>query len=732
MTVKATDLFGRVAGPVMVGSVPFGTATETMPVSIAGDTGFRARTVKVEGTTAVVGSWAPYSPESGNIVVYDVSGPTPVERRVIAVNNPIRDFELVNGWLYIASHLFSTIDLNTSGSTLNHAQDRNGTDQAVAVANGFAYTAENFNSDGRIHVWDVSNRAAPRFLATHITASSGNTIYTDLIAYGDHYLLGISNGASGRDLTVIDRRDPDNLRRVGELQIPEITAFRGRLIGTTLYLAGQEGGVATVDVSNPAAPQMISSMDTPGLAFGIDAAGSTVIVADRGAGVTFFDNTTGSLVYTGTHATGGDAWDVALGNGHLYVATSAALTTVRNVVAPPRIDTNLIAVARDGTVTGTAGAITGQAPLQVQVQNAITAAAVTVPVSGDGSFTALVPAAPGQLLIVRASDGAARLAGPVNAGHVPFGTATETTRIAVSDDANFRARSLKIEGNTAVVGSWAPYNPESSRLVVFDLSGASPVESRVVTAPSSVRDFEIAGGWLYIASDRLSTIDLSAAGSTINHALDRSGTDQAVTVANGFAYTAENFNSDGRIHVWDVTNPATPQFLSTQITASSGNTIYTDLIPLGTQHLIGISSGASGRDVTIIDRSNPAALVRVGELQVLEIVAFRGRLSGTTLFLAGQEGGVAMIDVSNPASPQKISVLDTPGLAFGVETSGSTVIVADRGAGLAFLNTASGALTLIGSHVTNGDAWDVLLRGDDALVATSIGLTVVKQARPLE
>jgi hypothetical protein len=284
---------------------------------------------------------------------------------------------------------------------------------------------------------------------------------------------------------------------------------------------------------------------------------------------------------------------------------------------------------------------------------------------------------------------------------------------------------VKAAGTFAVVGSYAPYQPESPRLVVYDIAGASPVESRVIATPTSVRDFEVSAGWLYVAGGELYTIDLNAAGSAVNVAPHRDGSQQAVSVANGFAFTAENNNSDGRIHVWNVSNPASPQFLATHVTAIA-NTIYTDLIPLGADYLIGISNGASGRDVTIISRQNPNALQRVGDLAIPEIVGFRGRLSGSTLFVAGQEGGVAMIDVSTPASPQKISVLDTPGLAFGVETIGSTVIAADRGAGLAFLNSASGVLTPIGSHVTNGDAWDVVLHGGDLYVATSTGLTVVR------
>src|SRR5205823_5613553 len=159
------------------------------------------------------------------------------------------------------------------------------------------------------------------------------------------------------------------LKMIGRLQIPQIIGFRGKLVGSTLYVAGREGGVATVNLTNPASPQLVSVLDTPGQAFGIDVSGTTAMVADRSVGVSFLDNATGTLRLTGTQAVGGDAWDVALGGANLYIADESGLAVIENVVAPPRIVTSLLSISADATVTGLAGAVTGLGTLTVEVKN---------------------------------------------------------------------------------------------------------------------------------------------------------------------------------------------------------------------------------------------------------------------------------------------------------------------------------------------------------------------------
>src|SRR6185369_12884276 len=86
-TLKVTDDAGRVAGPVTIGTMPFGTATAIVPVVNPGsDTLWRARIVRTEGNNMVLASFpADGAGNSDKIVLFDISNPAaPVLKRVIA------------------------------------------------------------------------------------------------------------------------------------------------------------------------------------------------------------------------------------------------------------------------------------------------------------------------------------------------------------------------------------------------------------------------------------------------------------------------------------------------------------------------------------------------------------------------------------------------------------------------------------------------------------------------
>ena len=57
-------------------------------------------------------------------------------------------------------------------------------------------------------------------------------------------------------------------------------------------------------------------------------------------------------------------------------------------------------------------------------------------------------------------------------------------------------------------------------------------------------------------------------------------------------------------------------------------------------------------------------------------------VSGTVAYVANDESGIQIIDVSNPSAPVLLSVFDTSGEAWGVSVSDSLAYVADRGGGL--------------------------------------------------
>src|SRR5207237_9914609 len=190
----------------------------------------------------------------------------------------ILDVVVLNGWAYIAGDRFGTINLDVANSSMNFTADQCGQENAVTVSGGYAYTAApGCAHNGTIYVYDVPNPAAPRSLGGQPVATGiGSHDFSDLELLGSDYLIGISPSASGRDVVIIDRRDVNALKKVGELQIAGIDSFRAKVVGSTLYVAGGDGGVAIVSVAQATAPQLLSVVNTPGGARGGGGVGTTL------------------------------------------------------------------------------------------------------------------------------------------------------------------------------------------------------------------------------------------------------------------------------------------------------------------------------------------------------------------------------------------------------------------------------------------------------------------------
>jgi hypothetical protein len=173
----------------------------------------------------------------------------------------------------------------------------------------------------------------------------------------------------------------------------------------------------------------------------------------------------------------------------------------------------------------------------------------------------------------------------------------------------------------------------------------------------------------------------------------------------------------------------TPQSCSTTL----NGVVYRSIIPLGTQYLIAISPdkpAGVGHDVTVIDRSNLNGLLKVAELDIPNFDAFSGVLDGSTLYLAGGDAGVAVVNVTNPASPVWKGTADTPGIARSIAvTSPTEIVVADAGGpGLTFLDTSDRMHPIVlGSQPLQGSPIDVKVVGSRIYVATETRSYVVNR-----
>jgi hypothetical protein len=359
--------------------------------------------------------------------------------------------------------------------------------------------------------------------------------------------------------------------------------------------------------------------------------------------------------------------------------------------------------------------VRGIVPVTVRVTDTVTSAtSPVVTVGANGSFTAIVTALPGHPLTITATDAAGRT-NTRSLGGTYGATSTALANQSVVD-VNFRARRVSTNGTVTLTTGGSIWNsgvPATSKLLVYRTPDLSTTPQIITTGNGAVYDAVISGGTIYMSGDRFGTINLSDATNTTHLANDQPGSEGAIAVAGGYAFSAElAYYNDGRIHIYNVGNPDAPVYSRTQAMGPGGFS-YRSLVPMGTGYLIGLSPdrpGSVDHDVAIIDRTNINSLSRIAELGIPNFDAVDGVIDGTTLYVVGADGGVAIVDLTNPFTPQLKAVLDTPGIARGVAVSGpNEIVVADAGGpALTFVDVTDKAHPVVtGTQRLAGNAIDV-------------------------
>ena len=106
-------------------------------------------------------------------------------------------------------------------------------------------------------------------------------------------------------------------------------------------------------------------------------------------------------------------------------------------------------------------------------------------------------------------------------------------------------------------------------------------------------------------------------------------------------------------------------------------------------------------------------------------------MRGTRAYVADGSGGLQIVDVSNPATPQRIGSLGIPGIAKGVDADPTRqiAVIATGSSGLQVVNISNPASPVLIATLPGGDVRDVVLSGKYAFLAdfsrsfTSVDLT---------
>jgi hypothetical protein len=567
-----------------------------------------------------------------------------------------------------------------------------------------------------VRVYDLSTPSDISLLSSFQISETGDWGALDIVFEGSRaYIIERFVYGGGSRLATFD---------VSNIMMPD---YLGDLSGVgtiapspdgKYLLAAMGAGLSALDMSNPTAPEVLSSLDLKSVRSIVTSDGYTYVVADGGLHVVKVDSE-GKLERVGGYQDpedqeAQDLKQVVASGGYVYMSGSAGGNSWTRVLRPeicypPSIDAppENQAVPLGGTGTLTVHA-TGTQPISYQWYRGATGDTAN-PING----------ATGSLL--------------------PFGPITSTTsfwvRLSNSDgSADSPAAVISVvnpptitrepQDTTALAGTNVLFSvttggtPPFGYLWRFNgqpLPGATNaiLELKAVQVTNS-------GAYSVIVSNAAGTVQSREALLTVfssanlarlatwpGHAL---GNAVGVEIVGDLAYLALG---DGGLGIINVSDPASPRGIGGCETPGSAHRIAL------TQTHAFVPDGDAG--LQVINVTNPAAPFKVGTYDTLG-TATGVAVSGDFAYVADGTEGLVVLDVRNPTAPVLAAKLSMGGDAQAVAAAGSTIYVANGAKGFQVVDATNPATpTLAGSYPTPGKASAVVVAGSYAYVGDDLG-----------
>jgi len=222
-----------------------------------------------------------------------------------------------------------------------------------------------------------------------------------------------------------------------------------------------------------------------------------------------------------------------------------------------------------------------------------------------------------------------------------------------------------------------------TRLVVLDITNpTNPIaigQTEVIS--SLITDIEISGSYAYVAESRRS--DYSGGGlrvinisdPTQPHSIgfyDTPGDALNLAVSGNYAYIADNYQG---LRVVDISNPSLPVEVTTVMpNTSAGST--TDVVIANQRAYVAESYDHGLHILDISDPTNPVTLGRYADRAVHGVA-----VAGNYAYLActgTPTGGLSVVNISNPATPQEISFYEAEVYSSWVQVQGNYVYLSTQ------------------------------------------------------
>ncbi|MCB1583653.1 MAG: hypothetical protein KDI92_11355 [Xanthomonadales bacterium] len=209
------------------------------------------------------------------IPTYDIGFRFPTHVIAVDANQVIVAYGDEIDWLSIDA-FGATLEGHWSGNSLQRVAK----DNEIVVATGST----------QLTILDFTQVSSPVMLAQHTTSH----IVSDVDISGNYVYLSLGTGG----FEIWDISDPVNPVVVSTTELPLAAVSGIEAHEQTVYIAtGVTNGVISYDISNPASPQLINIIRTPGEAAKVTVNNDHMVIADTNAGAVIFSNIVESPIF---------------------------------------------------------------------------------------------------------------------------------------------------------------------------------------------------------------------------------------------------------------------------------------------------------------------------------------------------------------------------------------------------------------------------------------------------
>ena len=541
-----------------------------------------------------------------------------------------------------------------------------------------------------------------------------------LAVQGTYAYVGV-----GMRLVILDISNPAVPQEVGVSEVLNEPIRDVTVVGSTAYVVDSEG-LWIFNVSDPTYPTFVGFYETPGFAEGIAVVGYNVYVADGWAGLCIIDvSDPENPIGVGFVRTPGYALDVVVTEDAAYVAAAGAGLRIVDISDP----TSPIEVGFYDTPGYAYGvAIVSRFAYIADAWKGVQIVDVSDPTSPIkiGFYDT-----PGWALDLAVDESIVYIADAFGGLRILDASLPSSPREVGAYEVEGHLEKLFIaEGRVYVVD-------RSNGLRIIDVSSRSSPTQIGLYSPLGYADAVVVfENYAYVAAgyQGLRIVDISDPTSPVEVGFyDTQGYATSVSVVGDYAYvtTAPFGGAEDGIHIVDVSNPRKPTKAGFYRRERQG--VYWDLVFSG-----GIAYCVDENGLLLVNISNPidpfeAGYIHLSALPEEWICTTGLDVRGTLAYVAVNEWGVRIVDVSNPRRPTLIgSFMDDSFYAHDVTIIGDRAYVAGTDTGLWLLNVSNPASpTKIGVLKVQGSVLHVAVNGSIACAAIGKnGIILINVSNP--